>query len=86
MKQPSHRDFPSPPETFRDRATTSLAFNLTGVDVTPDMGPFEIASGSHWDDGWKYEMFPPEDLWPRFVERAQREISAGRATSLAARR
>ena len=43
MNQPWHRDFPSPPETWRDRRITSLAFNLTGVDVTPDMGPFEIA-------------------------------------------
>jgi hypothetical protein len=75
MKQPWHRDFPSPPETFRDRTITSLAFNLTGVDVTPDMGPFEIAPGSQWDDGreWKYEMFPLEDLWPRFAERGQRK-------------
>jgi hypothetical protein len=39
------------------------------------MGPFEIAPGSQWDDGreWKYEMFPPEDLWPRFAERGQRK-------------
>ena len=60
MNQPWHRDFPSPPETWRDRRITSLAFNLTGVDVTPDMGPFEIAPGTQWDDGrgWKYEMFP----------------------------
>jgi len=42
MNQPWHRDFPSPPETWRDRRITSLAFNLTGVDVTPDMGPFEM--------------------------------------------
>src|SRR5690242_9649626 len=37
--QPWHRDFPSPKETYQDRRITSLAFNLTGVDVTPDMGP-----------------------------------------------
>jgi hypothetical protein len=43
MNQPWHRDFPSPVETWRDHRITSLAFNLTGVDVTPDMGPFEIA-------------------------------------------
>jgi hypothetical protein len=29
MKQPWHRDFPSPPETFRDRAMTSLALAST---------------------------------------------------------
>ena len=62
MNQPWHRDFPSPPESWRDRRITSLAFNLTGVDVTPDMGPFEIAAGTQWDDGrsWKHEMFPTE--------------------------
>jgi hypothetical protein len=76
MNQPWHRDFPSPPETWRDRRITSLAFNLTGVDVTPEMGPFEIAAGTQWDDGraWKYEMFPPEDAWPRFAERGARKF------------
>ena len=44
--QPWHRDFPSPPETYGERRITSLAFNLTGVDVTADMGPFEIAPGA----------------------------------------
>src|SRR5918912_1548949 len=69
--QPWHRDFPSPPESYRDRRITSLAFNLTGVDVTPDMGPFEVAPGTQWDDGrtWKHEMFPPQELWPRYEER-----------------
>ena len=59
--QPWHRDFPSPPETYENHKITSLAFNLTGVDVTPDMGPFEIAPGTQWEDGraWKHEMFPP---------------------------
>ena len=32
--------FPSPPDTYEGRRITSLAFNLTGVDVTQDMGPF----------------------------------------------
>ena len=68
--QPWHRDFPSPAETYQDRRITSLAFNLTGVDVTEDMGPFEVAVGTHYDDGraWKHEMFPPKDVWPRFAE------------------
>jgi hypothetical protein len=76
MNQPWHRDFPSPPETWRDRRITSLAFNLTGVDVTPDMGPFEIAPGTQWDDGreWKHEMFPAQEVWPRFAERAVRKF------------
>jgi hypothetical protein len=73
--QPWHRDFPSPPETYRDRQITSLAFNLTGVDVTSDMGPFEIAQGTQWDDGrdWDHEMFPPKDSWSRYSERAVRK-------------
>ena len=74
--QPWHRDFPSPEETWRDHRITSLAFNLTGVDVTEDMGPFEIAVGTQWDDGrtWKHEMFPPRDEWPRFAERGVRKF------------
>ena len=73
--QPWHRDFPSPKETYEDHRITSLAFNLTGVDVTPDMGPFEIAIGTQWDDGrsWQAEMFPDPDLWTRYEERAMRK-------------
>ncbi|MFL5778714.1 MAG: phytanoyl-CoA dioxygenase family protein [Chloroflexota bacterium] len=78
--QPWHRDFPSPPETWRDRRITSLAFNLTGVDVTQDMGPFEIAPGTHWDDGrgWKHEMFPDKEDWPAYAAKGVRKYpSAG---------
>ncbi|HEV2899993.1 MAG TPA: phytanoyl-CoA dioxygenase family protein [Pseudaminobacter sp.] len=73
--QPWHRDFPSPADTYRDRRITSLAFNLTGVDVTPDMGPFEIAPGTQYVDGreWKHEMFPPSEIWPQFAERGVRK-------------
>jgi Phytanoyl-CoA dioxygenase (PhyH) len=73
--QPWHRDFPSPKDSYEDRRITSLAFNLTGVDVTEDMGPFEIAIGTQWDDGreWNAEMFPEESLWPRYEKRAVRK-------------
>src|SRR4051812_42616886 len=73
--QPWHRDFPSPRETYEQRRLTSLAFNLTGVDVSEDMGPFEIAVGTHYDDGrdWKNQMFPQRELWSRFEERAVRK-------------
>lgn len=73
--QPWHRDFPSPRESYEDHRITSLAFNLTGVDVTPEMGPFEIAPGTQWDDGraWKAEMFPDRSLWPRYEERGVRK-------------
>ena len=75
MNQPWHRDFPSPADTYEQHRITSLAFNLTGVDVTPDMGPFEVAPGTQWDDGrgWTHEMFPERASWSRFEERAVRK-------------
>ena len=74
--QPWHRDFPSPPESYIELRMNSLAFNLTGVDVTEDMGKFEVAPGTQWDDGrtWNHQMFPAEELWPRFEERAVRKM------------
>jgi Phytanoyl-CoA dioxygenase (PhyH) len=75
-RQPWHRDFPSTKETYEDHRITSLAFNLTGVDVTPDMGPFEIAPGTQWDDGrtWKHQMFPEPELWGRYDALATRKF------------
>jgi len=68
QNQPWHRDFPSPPETYEGRRLTSLAFNLTGVDTIPEMGPLEIAPGTQWDDGrgYDHEMFPDRSIWPRY--------------------
>jgi hypothetical protein len=73
--QPWHRDFPSVPETYEGHRITSLAFNLTGVDVTEDMGPFEVAPGTQYEDGraWKHEMFPPESEWQHFAARGVRK-------------
>ena len=44
-------------------------------DVTPDMGPLEVAPGTQWDDGreWKHQMFPPEALWPGYAQRGSRK-------------
>jgi Phytanoyl-CoA dioxygenase (PhyH) len=58
--QPPHRDFPMPEPTRRERRLTSLAFNAATVDVTPEMGPFLIAPGTHFDEGADFvqEMFP----------------------------
>ena len=66
--QPWHRDFKMPRQTRDEHRLTSLAFNLTGVDVTEDMGPFEIAPGTQWDDGtnWNHGMFPPKEEWARY--------------------
>jgi hypothetical protein len=69
--QPWHRDFPSPAATLKGRRLNSLAFNLTAVDTVPEMGPFEIALGTQWDDltGFPNEMFPPKELWSRYRQR-----------------
>jgi len=77
VNQPWHRDFPAPEQTRRDRRLTSLAFNLTTVDVTPEMGPFEIAPGTQWDEGPDFEhgMFPPESHWPRYESLGVRKLT-----------
>jgi hypothetical protein len=76
VNQPWHRDFPAPPETLVGRRLNSLAFNLTAVDVYEDMGPFEIAPGTQWDDPSTFEhgMFPPKSLYGRYESRAQRKM------------
>jgi hypothetical protein len=75
MDQPWHRDFPMPEETRRERRLTSLAVNVTCVDTTDDMGPFEIAPGTQFDDSPDFDhgMFPPRSSYPRYVERAVRK-------------
>ena len=74
--QPWHRDFPMHEVTRRERRLNSLAFNLTCVDVYEDMGPFEIAPGTQWDEptGFEHEMFPPKSQYPRYRQRAQRKL------------
>ena len=75
--QPWHRDFPAPEETLTGRRLNSLAFNLTTVDVTPEMGPFEVAVGTQWDrpEGFAHGMFPPKSLYARYQARAQQKIA-----------
>jgi ectoine hydroxylase-related dioxygenase (phytanoyl-CoA dioxygenase family) len=77
VNQPWHRDFPAPEETRRHHRLTSLAFNLTTVDVTPEMGPFEIAPGTQWDDSPDFEhgMFPPESHWARYEALGVRKLT-----------
>lgn len=78
--QPWHRDFPMPEATRRERRLDSLAFNLTAVDTTPDMGPLEIAPGTQWDEfegagpGREAGMFPPAALHARYQARAERRL------------
>ena len=66
--QPWHRDFPTPRETRDEHRLTSLAFNCTAVDVTAEMGPFEIAPGTQWDDGSEFDhgMFPTTSQTERY--------------------
>lgn len=73
--QPWHRDFPTPPETVQGRLT-SLAFNLTTVDVTEDLAPFEIAPGTQFDDGRNFDhgMFPAAAVYPRYEALASRRF------------
>ena len=75
VNQPWHRDFAMPEETRRERRLTSLAFNVTTVDTAQDMGPFEIAPGTQWDDSpeFGHGMFPPKSHDDRYLERAVRK-------------
>lgn len=90
--QPWHRDFPMPPETALGRRLSSLAFNLTAVDTTAEMGPFEIAPGTQWDEfgldaeaGGRREagMFPPRERYPRYE--ALRQVRMPRMGDISAR-
>jgi hypothetical protein len=76
MNQPWHRDFPTPAATAMGRRLNSLAFNMTTVDVTEDMGPFEIAPGTQWDDlsDGDCQMFVPKSRTARYEARAQRKM------------
>lgn len=75
VNQPWHRDFPMPEVTRTEGRLNSLAFNLTGVDTTEDMGPFEIAPGTQFDDdpSFGHGMFPRKTQYGRYEERAVRK-------------
>jgi ectoine hydroxylase-related dioxygenase (phytanoyl-CoA dioxygenase family) len=75
VNQPWHRDFPMPEVTRTERRLNSLAFNLTAVDTAEDMGPFEIAPGTQFDEepDFGHGMFPPKHRYPRYEERAVRK-------------
>lgn len=75
--QPWHRDFAAPEATTKGRRLNSLAFNLTAVDTTPEMGPFEIALGTQWDivDECPQGMFPDPARWPRYETRKVQKLA-----------
>ncbi len=72
VDQPWHRDFPMPADTRARRVLTSLAFNVTTVTVTPEMGPLQIVPGSQWEDGddFGHGMFPPRERAAGYAARA----------------
>lgn len=74
LQQPWHRDFPAPPATVEGRRLDSLAFNITTVDVSEEMGPFEIAPGTQWDTWEGDPMFPPKQSWARYEARRERKM------------
>ena len=76
QNQPWHRDFPAPRETYEEHRLTSLAFNLTAVDTTAEMGPFHIATGTQFESGLDFEhgMFPAEAEWPRYERAGQLKL------------
>jgi len=75
MNQPWHRDFPMPAVTRKEGVLDSLAINVTTVDTESDMGPFEIAPGTHFDlgDDFDHGMFPPAEAYPRYEGLAERK-------------
>jgi hypothetical protein len=72
--QPWHRDFPIGNETLVGRWYSSLCFNLTTVDVTEEMGAFEIAPGTQWEEGKEFAdgMFPPKETYDRYKSMSRR--------------
>jgi hypothetical protein len=77
--QPWHRDFASPLETTYEKRLTSLAFNMSTVNVEPGMGPLEIAPGTQWDyfneeDADPKLMFPKDYLWGRYESLAVKKF------------
>ena len=72
--QPWHRDFPLPTETRVGGWLSSLAFNLTTVNVTEDMGAFQIAPGTQFENGIHLEkgMFPRKEEYERYERLSMR--------------
>jgi hypothetical protein len=75
--QPPHRDFPMPEPTQMHRRLTSLAFNASTVDVTPELGPFNIAPGTHFDDGADFVqgMFPVGEKKEVYIQRMSARLA-----------
>lgn len=83
VNQPWHRDFPMPQET-REGRLTSIALNASSVDVTPDMGPFQIVPGTHFEPGDDFDggMFPDEARYAECERRMETKFASRGSVSL----
>jgi hypothetical protein len=83
VNQPWHRDFPIPDET-RNGRLTSICLNASSVDVTPDMGPFQIVPGTQFEPGddWDGGMFPDESLYPEFDSKFEARLGTRGGVSI----
>lgn len=83
INQPWHRDFPMPVET-REGRLTSIAINASSVDVTPDMGPFQVVPGTQFDPGDDFDggMFPDESRYPEYDSRMESRLGSRGSISI----
>lgn len=83
INQPWHRDFPMPQET-REGRLTSIAINASSVDVNPDMGPFQIVPGTHFDSGDEFDggMFPDESRYVEYEKRMESRLGKRGSVSI----
>ena len=74
QNQPWHRTSRAT-GNLRAHQLTSLAFNLTAVDTTAEMGPLHIATGTQFETaGFRARHVPPESQCPRFEQPAGSEV------------
>jgi hypothetical protein len=83
VNQPWHRDFPMPDETRHGRLT-SICVNVSSVDVTPDMGPFQIVPGTQFESGDNFDggMFPDESRYPEYESRMESKFGKRGSVSI----
>ena len=84
INQPWHRDFPMPKETREEGRLTSIAINASSVDVTLDMGPFQIVPGTHFElgDDFDGEMFPDESKYAEYEQRMESRLGKRGSVSI----
>lgn len=83
INQPWHRDFPMLPE-MREGRISSICLNVSSVDVTPNMGPFQIVPGTQFEPGddWDGGMFPDESSYPQYESRVESRLGKRGSVSI----